>query len=206
VSSQNGPRFVAVPYAHVVVIAALAVALAFAGFRPLIALAGHMQGWTHDHSSNGVPPRPHGYDGLVDTFGQPCSNAADNARSYWPSQSARNVGGYIEYHSYIARNVGHNVRSHIEAAHRNAAVDYGVYGYVCRQIRGSTLWSTHAFGAAIDTNSARNPLGQSHWDGRGADGTNYGTYIPDTWRAHRFFWGINWSRPDPMHFQYVTGY
>ncbi len=187
-------------------VASLAVALSFVVFRPIVALAGHMGGWTHDHSSNGVPPRPHGYEDLVDTFGQPCSNAADNARSYWPSQSARNVGGYIDYHTYIARNVGHNVRSHIEAAHRNGAVDYGVYGYVCRQIRGSTAWSTHAFGAAIDTNSARNPLGQSHWNGTGADGTNYGTYIPDVWRAHRFFWGINWSRPDPMHFQYVTGY
>jgi hypothetical protein len=116
------------------------------------------------------------------------------------------VGGYIQYHTYIARNVGHNVRSHIEAAHRNGAVDYGVYGYNCRLIRGSTSWSTHAFGAAVDTNSARNPLGQSSWNGTGADGTNYGTYIPDTWKAHTFFWGIGWSRPDPMHFQYVTGY
>lgn len=188
------------------VLVVLSLALSAVALQPMVALAGHMVGWTHDHSSAGVPARPNGYNALVDTFGDPCSNAANDARSYWPSQSARNVGGYIEYHTYIARNVGQNVRSHIEAAHRNGAVDYGVYGYNCRLIRGSTSWSTHAFGAAIDTNSARNPLGQSSWNGTGADGTNYGTYIPDTWKAHKFFWGIGWSRPDPMHFQYVTGY
>jgi hypothetical protein len=30
------------------------------------------------------------------------------------------------------------------------------------------------------------------------------------WRGpspgHRFYWGLNWSNPDPMHFQYVTNY
>jgi hypothetical protein len=85
-----------------------------------------------------------------------------------------------------------------------------VYGYSCRYIAGTTSWSTHAFGAAIDTNSARNPLGQSYWNGRGADGVDYGRYLPNIWRGgypgHRFYWGLNWTRPDPMHFQYVTDY
>ena len=205
--SQDDPRGATAPALRsTAVIALLAIALSFVVIRPIVALAGHMGGWTHDHSSNGIPPRPSGYNGLVNRFGQPCSDAANNARSYWPSADGRNVGGYVQYHPYIARNVGHNVRSHIEAAHRNGAVDYLVGGYVCRAIRDSTLWSTHAFGAAIDTNSARNPLGQSHWDGRGADGTDYGTYIPGVWTGHNFYWGIHWSRPDPMHFQYVTNY
>ena len=168
-------------------------------------------GWVHDHSNQGVPPRPDGYNDLVNTFGSPCSNAANDSRSHWPSQSARNVPGYIYVNSYIGRNVGYNIRTHISVAHRDDAVDYGVYGYSCRYIAGTTSWSTHAFGAAVDTNSARNPVGQDHWNGHGADGVDYDKYIPDVWRGgypgHRFYWGLNFSTtPDPMHFQYVTNY
>ena len=58
---------------------------------------------------------------------------------------------------------------------------------------------------------AAHPRYQDYWNGRGFDGQNHGTYIPDVWRGgfpgHRFFWGLNWdSAPDPMHFQYVTNY
>ena len=75
-------------------------------------------------------------------------------------------------------------------------------------MRGGTSWSTHAFGAAIDTNTLRNPMGQSYWDGRGADGTDHGRYLPDVFRGnypgHRFRWGLSWQ--DPHHFQYVVNY
>ena len=80
--------------------------------------------WTHDHSAAGIPPRPSGYTQLVQTFGQPCSNAANDSRSYWPSQSARNVAGYVYYHPYIARDVGFNVRNHVAFAKKDGAVDY----------------------------------------------------------------------------------
>ncbi len=167
---------------------AAAVTLAAAVAGPTVVHAMVIDPWVHDHSDAGVPPRPSGYTGLVQTFGQPCSDRANNSRSWWPSQSARNVAGYVD-----------------------GSVDYLVGGYNCRTIRGSTSWSVHAFGAAIDTNSARNPLGQSFWNGKGADGYDYGRYLPNVWRGpypgHGFFWGINWdSRPDPMHFQYVTDY
>jgi hypothetical protein len=190
---------------------ACAIVLAVIATAPPVARAVVIDGWTHDHSDAGVPPRPSGYSGLVNTFGQPCNNSANDSRSYWPSQSARNVAGYVYYHPYIGRDVGYNIRNHVAHDHRDGAVDYLVGGYNCRTIRGSTSWSTHAFGAAIDTNSARNPLGQDHWVGIGADGEHYGTYLPDVWRGaypgHGFFWGLNWdSRPDPMHFQYVTNY
>jgi D-alanyl-D-alanine carboxypeptidase-like protein len=189
------------------VCALLSAALAF----PLAAHASHMAGWVHDHSSVGIPPKPSGYSGLVRRFGEPCNGSAYDSRSYWPSQSARGVAGYISYHHYIAQNVGYNVRNHIEADHMNGAVDYGVYGYNCRYISGTTNWSTHAFGAAIDTNSARNPMGQDHWVGIGADGIRHGRYIPNIWKGtfpgHNFYWGLKFSsNPDPMHFQYVTGY
>jgi hypothetical protein len=173
---------------------------------PAAALAGHLVGWVHNHGL--IPARPNSYSGLVQRFGQPCSNAADDARSYWPHQSARGVGGYITYNAYIGQNISYNVRNHISAVHRDGATDYGVYGYVCRQIAGSTSWSTHAFGAAVDTNSYRNPQFQTYWNGIGADGRDHGTYIPSVWQNHRFYWGLNFSsgRKDPMHFQFVTNY
>ncbi len=43
------------------------------------------------------------------------------------------------------------------------------------------------------------------------NGTNYKKYLPNLWKGafpgHNFYWGLNFSTtPDPMHFQYVTGY
>ena len=168
-------------------------------------------GWVHDHSSDGIPPRPSGYAEMVDTFGARCTDRDNDARSLWPSQSEPYTAGYVYYHPYIQRDVGWNIRGHVSAATKEAALYPGIGGYNCRLIAGSTSWSVHSWGAAIDTNWQRNPMGQDHWNGRGADGVDYGTYLPDVWRGanpgHRFYWGINWdSRPDPMHFQYVTNY
>lgn len=174
------------------------------------AAANHIQGWTHDHSSRGIPYRPHGGSDLRRVFGAPCNSRFNDARTWFPSARARNQGGYVYYHPYLARNVGHNIRTHINFAHRDRAVDYGVYGASCRQMRGGTKWSTHAFGAAIDTNTKRNPQGQGHWNGRGSDGVNYGKYIPGVWKGrnpgHFFRWGLHFPTPDPHHFQYVSGY
>jgi hypothetical protein len=168
-------------------------------------------GWTHDHSSAGVPHRPQGYNGLVSTFGQPCNHRANAARSSWPSKSTPGVDGYIYYHPYIDRDVSWNVRFHISADRKEQALYPGIGGYNCRYIEGTTNWSVHAFGAAIDTNWQRNPRGNSTWNGVGADGKNYGKYLPNLWKGaypgHNFYWGINFGTiPDPMHFQYVTGY
>jgi len=172
--------------------------------------AGHMKDWRHDHRTRAIPRRPVGYSELVKRFGNRCSGAANDARTWFPHAVSRGKGGYVYYHSRLARNVGGNIRKHIAAAHRNGALDYGIYGYNCRRMRGSTKWSVHAWGAAVDTNTYRNPQRQRHWDGRGADGVNYGTYIPHVWKGkdpgHRFLWGKHFNTPDPHHFQYVSGY
>jgi hypothetical protein len=56
----------------------------------------------------------------------------------------------------------------------------------------------HAFGAAIDLNAAANPLGeQGSMDSR----------VIEVFEHFGFFWGGRFhGRPDPMHFQYATGY
>lgn len=175
------------------------------------ALGGHQRDWTHDHSRSAIPPRPRGLEGLRNRFGSHCNSAANDARTWFPHAVARGTGGYVYYHPYLARNVGGNIRNHIRAAHREDAVDVGVYGYNCRLKRGGSTWSVHSWGAAIDTNTLRNPFGQTYWNGRGADGRDYGKYIPNLWKGpdpgHRFYWGIHFSgTKDPHHFQYVTGY
>lgn len=176
------------------------------------AIAGHMSDWVHDHSTGAIPPRPSGLAELNQMFGQRCIDRSDNGRSWWPNADTNPFGGglYVTYNTYIARNVGFNIRNHINAAHRDGALYPGIGGYNCRMIEGSTSWSAHAWGAAVDTNWQRNYRGQTFWNGRGIDGQDHGTYIPDVWRGgfpgHRFYWGLNFSNPDPMHFQYVTNY
>ena len=174
------------------------------------AWAHHMDGWVHDHSAAAIPARPDGLAQIQSTYGPVCGDAANAGRSYWPSQTS-NGAGYVYYHAYVSKNVGGNIRNHVEADHKDGAVRWLVGGYNCRYIAGTTSWSLHAWGAAIDTNSATNPVGQNFWNGVGTDGKNYATYLPDIWRGaypgHRFFWGLNWdTKPDPMHFQYATGY
>jgi hypothetical protein len=193
----------------IVTVVALATAMSV-GYASASALATHMSGWTHDHSIDAIPPRPSGLAELNRLFGDRCIDRSNDGRSYWPHQS-EDGGGYVYYNTYIARNVGYNIRNHIDAAHRDGALYPGIGGYNCRLISGSTSWSVHSWGAAIDTNWLRNPRGQDHWNGRGSDGIDHDTYIPDVWRGgfpgHRFFWGLNFdTTPDPMHFQYVTDY
>lgn len=61
--------------------------------------------------------------------------------------------------------------------------------------------SVHSWGAAVDLNADTNPLS--------FDGV-LRSDIPDAWVAEfekrGFTWGGRWSKPDAMHFQFVSGY
>lgn len=161
----------------------------------------------HDHSRKAMPRRPGGLYGLKRLFGRPCGRRANDGRTYYPSARRRGRAGYIHYHRRLARNVGRNVVGHMRRRKRLAAADYGVWGYACRAKVGSTGWSVHSWGAAIDTNTLRNPWGQRRWNGRGSNGRNYRRYLPRVWIRHNFYWGLWFSgTKDPMHFQYVSGY
>ncbi|MEP6477726.1 MAG: hypothetical protein ABJC60_10700, partial [Actinomycetota bacterium] len=81
------------------------------------AVASHMSNWTHDHSDSAIPDRPNGLAELNKMFGDRCIDRSNDGRSYWPHQSDVDTGGYVYYNSYIARNVGYNIRNHIDAAH-----------------------------------------------------------------------------------------
>lgn len=175
---------------------------------PGAAVATHLSDWTHDHSK--IPYRPKGLTQLKKHFGSHCNDKADDARTWFPHAVARGTGGYVKYHRRLGGTVGENIRLHIGKAHKTGALDYGIYGYNCRLMTGGSNWSTHAWGVAIDTNTARNPYGQDHWVGIGADGQRHYKYIPNLYKGwkggHHFYWGINFPTPDPHHFQFVTGY
>lgn len=154
--------------------------------------------------SGTVGARPSGLRGLMNMFGKPCNTRSNNARSYFPSAGGRGKHGYVYYHSKLAKKVGGKVLGAVKRSGRQAAVDYGVWGYACRKKTGGTSWSVHSWGAAIDTNTLRNPWRARNWDGRGSNGRKYGRYLPNLYLRQNFYWGIHFR--DPMHFQYVSGY
>ncbi len=63
--------------------------------------------------------------------------------------------------------------------------------------------SVHSWGLAIDLNASTNPLAPSRGAAMVRD-------IPDAWVATfeevGFVWGGRFLTPDPMHFQWCTGY
>lgn len=71
----------------------------------------------------------------------------------------------------------------------------GCYNF--RNARGLQKLSTHCWAAALDINSATNPLGSAgDMDPR----------IVAIFEEHGWTWGGHWSRKDPMHFQAASGY
>lgn len=137
-------------------------------------------------------------------FGKHCNGKANDARSYFPNAWGRGKDGYVNYHVKLAGKVATDVLAKLLADGKRDAFDYGIWGYSCRLKTGGTSWSTHAWGAAIDTNTLRNPYGQTFWDGRGVNGKRFKRVIPNTYMHEDFYWGLNFN--DPMHFQYVSGY
>ena len=70
-------------------------------------------------------------------------------------------------------------------------------GYANRNIAGTNTPSQHAFGHAIDVNSAENPRGAN-------TPSNLPSDVGDIAASHGLIWGGNWSGAtrDPMHFEY----
>ena len=173
------------------------------------ALAGHWaaNGWQDLH--RGYPPKPYGYAEIIEVFGPPCSPRAQFNHTRW---RAADTGVYyrFEFHKKLggigtrfvsdeggtSTNLDNDVRGHIGNRHLDQYLRHGIYGYNCRYIRGTTTWSTHAWGIAIDVSSAWEPMGQCY--------SRVNHHHADIWRDHRWKWGAGWC--DAMHFQYANGY
>lgn len=86
----------------------------------------------------------------------------------------------------------------------NYPIDEGTlddWSYNCRKIAGSTAWSNHAWGLAVDINSIRNPMKAPPMI----------TDMPAWVRNADYLlskYGLKWggtyqTRPDPMHYEFI---
>lgn len=67
------------------------------------------------------------------------------------------------------------------------------WSYNNRPIRGRRTPSNHSWGLAIDIDATQYPLGSRK---------RLPSWIVELFRAHGFDYGGDWSRPDPMHFEF----
>lgn len=164
-------------------------------------------GWRDRHYR--YPARPSSYTQIVNRFGQPCNSNARAIRMSWRASDTgqtysfkfhRKLGGYptemVGNKGGRSTNLDNDVYGHIQNSHLQQYVRHGIYGYLCRTIRGSSKWSTHAFGIAVDVSSAEEYQSKTY------STVNY-RHAP-IWQNHGWYWGLNFN--DPMHFQYATGY
>lgn len=179
------------------------------------ASAGAVGGAALNPSQRGhaKPTKPHGLQQIQSTFGAPCSSTAQASSMSWPNAgwgpgTSEPAGATRtrKHHSLVHMQMYWAADSIAGGAGWNRMI-YGFGAYTCKLKSGSsTNYSTHAWGIAVDTNTVRNPIGQSHWDGVGADNVDYKNQIPDIWQMSwvDYTWGLSWN--DPHHFQYATGY
>lgn len=186
----------------------LAVVVALAALAPLT-LGWHWQkaGWRDWHYN--YPATPTGYTQIVNRFGQPCSSAAskvwmdwtaaDNGKTY-RIRFHKKLGGYptemVSGKGGVSTNLDNDVYGHIQNAHLGGYTKSGIWGYLCRYIEGTTTWSTHAWGIAVDISAAYEPMGSC----TSTTNENFAYIFKD----HGWRWGLDFC--DPMHFQYAFGY
>lgn len=150
----------------------------------------------------GYPAVPNGATAINNTFGAPCSSpvndnnvllkATDNGQWYQVNFHAK-LGGTA------SSNLDNDVVGHIYTLGYNRELKSGIWGYNCRRKRNSTAWSTHAWGIAVDINSAYEFQGDTNCN-------TVTTWMGKVWTDHRWKWGRDFSTKDCMHFQYATGY
>ena len=172
-------------------------------------LGWHWQkaGWRDWHRN--YPATPNGYTQIVNRFGQPCNAnasaipmswvAADNGRTY-TFRFHKKLGGYptemVPDRGGRSTNLDNDVYGHIQNDHLGQYTKSGIWGYFCRTIKGTTTWSTHAWGIAVDISSAYEPMGQCS--------STVNRHFDHIFRNHGWRWGLDFC--DPMHFQYAYGY
>lgn len=85
--------------------------------------------------------------------------------------------------------------------HDRGARAHDTWSYACRPIAGTTSWSMHSYGIALDVRATAYPLGVRVTDAAllAAVAEIEAITTPDGWRVWE--WGGRWRRPDGMHFE-----
>jgi hypothetical protein len=164
-------------------------------------------GWRDKHYN--YPATPTGYTQIVNRFGQPCNSDASAISMSWPASDNgvtytprfhRKLGGYptemVSNKGGKSTNLDNDVYGHIQNDHLSQYTKSGIWGYLCRYISGTTKWSTHAWGIAIDISASYEPQGNC--------ASTVNKNFAYVFKQHGWRWGLEFC--DPMHFQYAYGY
>lgn len=178
--------------------ASLAAHPAGAGPTGILGKIERDEAWKHQHA--GYPAVPNGQSAIRATFGSPCSSDA-NANATFMFATDDQQPYRVNFHRKLggtdSSNLDHDVTGHLAATKLDRHLRRGIWGYACRMKRGSsTEYSVHAWGIAVDVNSAHEAQGEPCHTIPAEFGA--------VWTDHRWAWGAKWK--DCMHFQYATGY
>lgn len=84
------------------------------------------------------------------------------------------------------------------------------WGFACRRISGSSTWSNHAWGLAVDLNAPANPYASADWHARNARGpwphlvSDIPPKVVALWEGCGYRWGGRYlTKPDPMHLEFM---
>lgn len=179
-------------------IGGMAAGAAVAGPTGVLGKIERDEAWQHQHT--GYPVVPSGEAKIRATFGSPCSSDA-NANAVLMFATDDQKPYRVNFHRKLggtdSSNLDHDVTGHLAATKLERHLKSGIWGYACRYKRGSsTQYSAHAWGIAVDVNSAYERPGESCH--------TLPTEFGRVWTDHRWSWGKTWN--DCMHFQYATGY
>jgi len=151
----------------------------------------HTSGWPHDDTAS-----------LLAFYGKPWEDSAlivDVPVSFVMHYEQTPVS-HIRFHKRGADALAAVLKTIVGlASGKSAVLDHvshfsGSYNY--RPVRGSSRLSCHAFGAALDFDAERLPLGT------GVPSSEMPQEVVDAFKAEGFFWGGDYrGRKDPMHFQ-----
>lgn len=163
----------------------------------------------------GLPRKPNGLNEIINTFGDP--RMFVNQKDVWEAMSLqiRDLPQSLIY-AFDTNQIIHRVRAHkrvvdhlamtlMECLARGVPKERLKYGgsYQWRSKRVSASLSTHTWGIAVDIEPTENPMGTRWVD----DGKHLDPRIIEIFEAQGWFWGERFaSGPDPMHFQWATGF
>ncbi len=155
---------------------------------------------------------PNGLDEIKALYGDPTHFVRDDG-TVSPIWEARMVKvefpsplplGWGDHNRCLSARMNQAIASEVDRVFR--ALDLaGLWQYLLtydgsynwRPQRGSRKLSMHGFGGAMDFNASTNELGTVGDMNRD---------LVACFEAHGWTWGGQWGRPDPMHFQWASGY
>jgi D-alanyl-D-alanine carboxypeptidase/Domain of unknown function (DUF4157)/Putative peptidoglycan binding domain len=140
--------------------------------------------------------RPHGLTQIKKVFGSPGKNIGTFAMRCGADGAMKNVPAHKKV-GPLFQAVFEDIWNAGLASHINSYD--GCYVYRTKR-GGSSNFSTHAWGIAMDVNASANPMRKKSDMIISKDQKVIAPYF----EKHGFYWGAAFG--DPMHFQYCTGY